>query len=205
MRSVLLGCILAAAFWFVLFSPWTFEKINFWGVMVAASGTLAIYGIASNKPNLRLLYTFHPKWILVGIVSAAILYILFFAGDKISAALFGFAPPQVAAIYGTKIQASPTLIGALLFFWIGPCEEIFWRGFAQPRFAQRFGVRKGYIITSMIYAGIHVWAFNFMLFMAAIVCALFWGWMFLKYNSVWPGLISHAVWDLSIFVLLPIR
>ena len=169
------------------------------------SGTLAFYGLVSNKGKLRDLYSFQARWISRGLASAAILYLLFFVGDKISAALFDFAGDQVAGIYGTKVQASPWLIGPLLLFWIGPGEEIFWRGFAQQRFAEKFGARNGYVVTSLIYAGIHVWAFNFMLFMGALICGLFWGWMFLKYNSVWPGLISHAVWDLTIFVLFPIR
>jgi membrane protease YdiL (CAAX protease family) len=27
--------------------------------------------------------------------------------------------------------------------------------------------------------------------------------MFLRYRSVWPGLISHALWDVAAFVLFP--
>lgn len=203
--SVGIGCVLAGVFWFVLFSPMTSPMINFWGVMAAASGVLAVFGLVNSKGRLRELYAFQPKWIVIGLVSAAILYLIFFVGDKASAMLFDFAAPQVAGIYGTKSQASPAVIGALLLLWVGPAEEIFWRGFVQRRFAETFNVWKGYIITSLIYASIHIWAFNFMLLMAALVCALFWGWMFLHYKSVVPGLISHAVWDVLIFVVLPIR
>lgn len=205
MRSVLLGCVLAVIFWFLMFSAWTSHLLNFWGVMTGASGLLAGYGLLQNKTRLRELYTFHPKWIIIGIVSAAILYLIFFIGDIISSLLFNFAAPQVVGIYGTKAQASPVVIGALLMFWIGPAEEIFWRGFVQQRFAERSGAWKGFFAATAIYAGIHIWAMNFMLFMAALICGLFWGWLFLKYKSVWPGLISHAVWDVTIFILLPIR
>ena len=173
--------------------------------MFLATGMLAVYGLLGNRARLRELYSFRGEWVSWGLASAAILYLIFFAGDRISTALFDFAGRQVEAVYGTKVQASPWIVGALLLFWIGPCEEIFWRGFVQQRFAERFGPWKGCVVTSLIYAGIHLWAFNFMLFMAALICGLFWGWMFLKYKSVWPGLISHAAWDLTVFVLFPIR
>jgi membrane protease YdiL (CAAX protease family) len=38
---------------------------------------------------------------------------------------------------------------------------------------------------------------------AAALCGLFWGAMLLRYRSVWPGLISHALWDVAAFVLFP--
>ncbi len=38
---------------------------------------------------------------------------------------------------------------------------------------------------------------------AAFVCGLFWGPMMWKSRSLRPGMISHAVWDLGIFVLSP--
>ncbi len=88
---------------------------------------------------------------------------------------------------------------------IGPAEEIFWRGFAQRRMQLAFGPAKGFLVTTAVYALVHIWAFNFMLLMAALICGLFWGWMYLHFKSVWPGLISHAVWDLFIFIIIPIH
>jgi membrane protease YdiL (CAAX protease family) len=43
-----------------------------------------------------------------------------------------------------------------------------------------------------------------MLFLAALICGLFWGALFKRYRSVWPVLISHALWDVAIFLLFPI-
>jgi membrane protease YdiL (CAAX protease family) len=43
-----------------------------------------------------------------------------------------------------------------------------------------------------------------MLLAAAGSCGVFWGAMFWRFRSIWPALISHAVWDVVIFVLLPI-
>jgi membrane protease YdiL (CAAX protease family) len=88
-------------------------------------------------------------------------------------------------------------------FWIGPAEEIFWRGLVQHELAAKYGAVFGYFVSSLLYAGIHIFALNFMLLMASLICGLFWGALFLKYKSVWPGIISHALWDVAIFVVFP--
>ena len=205
MRAVVIGCSLAAVFWFVMFSPWTASAVNFWLGMTPATGVLSVFALVLGRQTLSRVYRFELKWLAIGIASAVVLYLVFFIGDRLASVLFDFASPEVEGIYGTKAQAAPALIGTLLLFWIGPAEEVFWRGFIQHRLAGRFGEARGFLLAAAVYAFVHIWAFNLMLFGAALVCGLFWGWMFLRYKSVWPGLISHALWDLTIFVLLPIH
>jgi membrane protease YdiL (CAAX protease family) len=205
LKPVVIGFAGAAVFWCFMFSPLTAGMANFWLTMTMATGILTAWSLANDRGRLRELYSFQSKWIFIGVLSAAGLYLLFFIGDRVSTLLFDFSKPQVAGIYSTRSQASPVLIGTLLLVWIGPAEEIFWRGFAQRRMAARFGDWKGFLITTAVYALVHIWAFNFMLFMASLICGLFWGWMYMRYRSVWPGLISHALWDPAIFVLFPIQ
>ena len=204
MKKIIPGFVLALIFWFLMFSPWTKNMFNFWGVMLVATTTLNLLSFLLGKDQLKEVYKFQIKWIPIGLLSAAILYLVFFAGNYFSNLLFDFANNQIDNIYATKDQANKIFIGLALLFWIGPAEEIFWRGFAQHNLSMKFGENMGFLITTAIYAFVHIWAFNFMLFMAALICGLFWGWMFKKYKSVWPGLISHAVWDAVIFVILPI-
>jgi len=205
-KALLILVILAAFFWIEMF---VLKHYNFWLEMLIAAPLLAGVSIYLNHKagtdiNSRLYY-FKPSYILTGIISAAILYVVFFAGDRISDLLFNFAQNQVTGIYGNKSLLNPSTIGLLLFFIIGPAEEIFWRGFVQDTLAKKFGENKGWLIASLIYGGVHVFAMNFMLFMAALICGLFWGYIFKRYKSLWPGIISHALWDLTIFILLPVR
>lgn len=198
--------ILTVIFWLEMFVLKTF---NFWLEMTIAASLLAGIGLYINHKNGEAinyrLYYFEPKYILIGIISAAVLYMVFYAGDIVSKLILPFADRQVVGVYNNKSLLDPAVIGLLLLFIIGPSEEIFWRGFVQDTLAEKFGDNKGWIIASLIYGGVHIVAMNFMLFMAALICGLFWGWMFKKYKSVWPGIISHALWDLTIFVLLPVR
>lgn len=205
-KALIILVILAALFWIEMF---VLKNFNFWIEMLIAAPLLAGISIYINHINGRdinfRLYYFKPSYILIGIVSAAILYAVFFAGDRISALLFNFAQNQVTGIYGNKSLLNPATIGLFLFFIIGPAEEIFWRGFVQDTLAHKFGENKGWIIASLIYSGVHIFAMNFMLFMAALICGLFWGYVCKRYKSLWPGIISHALWDLTIFILLPVR
>ena len=43
------------------------------------------------------------------------------------------------------------------------------------------------------------------LLLAALVCGLFWGGMFWRIGRLWPVIISHAAWDVLIFVIRPIQ
>jgi len=141
----------------------------------------------------------------VGVFSALVLYLMFFVGHKIAAAILPFASEQVSLVYRTRSQADLWLIGVLLLAWVGPAEEIFWRGYVQRRCGQRFGPFAGLIVTAAIYTLVHIWSFNLMLLAAAGLCGVFWGALFWRFRSIWPALISHTVWDVVIFVLLPIR
>ncbi len=203
--------MLALAFWFVMFSPWTAPHVNFWAVMFAATGTLASSALILGKGKHGDRYKFRPSYILIGAVSAAALYAVFFAGNVAARAILDFSGSQIENIYSTRAQASPLTIGLLLFFWVAPAEEIFWRGFIQHRLAAHFPKTfpvapqfAAFLATAMIYAVVHIWGFNLMLFGASLVCGLFWGAMYFYYKNVWPGLISHAVWDVAIFVIWPV-
>jgi hypothetical protein len=91
-----------------------------------------------------------------------------------------------------------------MLFLIGPGEELFWRGFLQRRLQKGLGQWRGFILATMIYAFIHVGSGNVMLVLAAGVCGLFWGFLYLRFHSMLLNAISHTLWDVSIFLLLPV-
>jgi len=204
MKKIIAGFIIAFAFWFLMFSPWTAEFFNFWYTMLVATGVLTLYSLYFGKDDLKRIYKFEFRWLYIGLIAAVLLYGLFYLGNEISQLIFDFTRNQVENIYSTKSQADKWFIGLALLLWIGPAEEIFWRGYAQEKLSQKFGYTWGFWITTLIYALVHIWAFNFILFMAALICGMFWGWMYMKYKNIWPGIISHAVWDVFIFVIIPI-
>ena len=204
MKRLTSGILIAALFWFFMFSPWTKHLVNFWVMMIFATGFLTLFSLLFGYEDLKKLYKFEPRWLIIGIIGAISLYIIFYAGNYFSKLLFNFTQSQVGNIYSIKEQGSKIFIGFALLLWIGPAEEIFWRGYVQHNISKTTGDVKAFIITTLIYALVHIWSFNFMLVMAALICGIFWGWLFMKYKNVIPCIISHALWDVAIFIIFPI-
>lgn len=204
-KSVIILCCLAFGLWTAMFSPATKTLISFWPMMTLSSGLLAVCGIILSRRDNVKLFTFHHIDLLIGILSPPILYAGFWIAYQIAAQCFGFAAGQVKSIYQMRTDTSPVAIALLLAFWIGPAEEIFWRGFVQKRLSNRFGVLAGFILATAVYTLVHIASMNLMLIAAAALCGGFWGLIFAWRKNLWPVILSHAIWDVIIFVLWPIR
>jgi membrane protease YdiL (CAAX protease family) len=143
--------------------------------------------------------------ILAGIFSAVLLYLIFYAGNYLSRAIFPFAAGGIARVYSFRQNASTLRIILLMFFLIGPGEELFWRGFIQRHWQNRFGPMAGWLGATALYSLVHWGSGNVMLVLAALICGLFWGALFLRYRSPFLVAVSHTVWDVLIFVALPLE
>ena len=203
MKRLAFTIVLAAVLWTVMFSPWTAPYINFWWMMTASATILAVLSTLFNKGWWRQL-RWSPSNILLGVVIAAVLWGIFWTGDKVSSWLFDFARPQVNAIYGMKEGESPWLLSVFMLFLIGPAEEIFWRGYVQRTLSGRFSRNAGFVITTLLYAAVHAGSCNFMLVMAALVAGVVWGGLYRLFPERFSAvIISHALWDAAVFVWLP--
>jgi len=205
MRKLIIPILIAGCLWFFMFSPWTSHLLNFWTSMLFSASILLFMSFMLRK-SWKEEFRFDVKSILLGVVSACLLWVIFYIGDYLSAMLFDFAKPQVSSIYDLRSGTTHTLIALELFILIGPAEVIFWQGLVQSKLMRQYGDWKGFIITTIIYSLVHIFSFNFMLVMAALVCGAFWGfmYMFFKPRNLVPLLISHALWDVMVFVLFPI-
>jgi membrane protease YdiL (CAAX protease family) len=205
MSRVAFPIAVAAALWFVMFSPWTAPHLNFWWSMLFSGSALIVMSAVFGRdwlPQFRLSF----RAVAIGLISAVALWGVFYLGNALSTLLFSFAQPQIGAIYGLRDGNSHLWIALLLLFVVGPAETIFWQGLVQRALMTRWGDLTGFAVTTLIYSLVHLWSFNVMLLMAAAVCGIFWGglYMLLKPRNLWPLLISHAVWDVMVFILFPI-
>ncbi|MFA7327202.1 MAG: type II CAAX endopeptidase family protein [Candidatus Kapaibacterium sp.] len=206
---ITLGILIASFLWFIMFAEFTgigdiIHNTYFWIAMTISAASLAIFSVLTQKDSFKSLLKVNKKLILIGLGHAILLYGLSRLGVFIAQNMFDFVVPQIEAIYTTKTQLDPLYIGLLLIFIIGPSEEIFWRGFVQNKIGQISNPKKALIITTIIYSLVHIWAFNPMLLLAALVLGVHWGLLFYKYKSLVPGIISHALWDAMIFVFFPV-
>jgi membrane protease YdiL (CAAX protease family) len=196
---LIISIVMAAIFWFISFRV---PMGNFWIKIAVSASLLALFAFWCRDKN-EVITRFDAMTILIGIASAIILYAVFWVGQTISQVIFPFAQHQIGSIYLTGKGTPIYVIVLLLFFITGPAEEIYWRGFLQNRLSRRFGGWQGWIISTGIYAGVHICTFNFMLVGAAAVAGLFWGLIFWRLNNLAPVIISHAVWSVVIFAVFP--
>lgn len=202
-KKLVIPILIAAFLWFMMFSQWTSHWFNFWiGISVSAA-ILMVISILLRKEILNQ-FDFSWKEIGLGVGAAVVLWIVFYFGEYFSSLVFGFARDQVDGIYALKDGQNKIWIALGLLFIMGPAEEIFWRGYVQHSLIEKHGEWKAFAITTLIYTLVHIWSFNFMLIMAAMVCGIFWGLMYRYNKNLVPLIISHSLWDVAVFILFPI-
>ena len=193
--------ILATALWFVTFYlTWS----TFWIKISFSAASLAILSFWL-QPFPKQDIEFNGRAIIIGLVSAAALYFIFWAGKAVSAAILPFSGHQIGGIYAKGTGTSMWIIALLLFFITGPSEELYWRGYLQRNLMTRFGRWQGWLLATAIYAAVHIWSFNFMLIGAAFVAGAFWGAMYMHFKNLAPVIISHSVWSMVIFAVFPMH
>ena len=204
MRRLAFTVALAAVLWAVMFSPLTAPHVNFWWMMTASALTLSVLSTCFNRGwwrDVRLA----PVEVMAGVALAAVLWGIFWTGDKVSAWLFDFARPQVDLIYGMKEGESPWLLSLLMLVLIGPAEEVFWRGYVQRTLAARWSPDAGFVAATLAYALVHAASCNLMLVMAAAVAGTVWGGLYRLFpRRLGAIIVSHAVWDVAVFIWFPI-
>ena len=192
--------LLALGFWFVSFY---LNPFNFWLEM-----SVAVFALAGLSLLVWDSYDQLVEWtvgdVLLGASSALVLYGIFWLGNYAITRIIPFAETEIAAVYSNSGSAAIPIIGTLLVLVIGPGEEIFWRGTVQKTIEDKYGKLIGLMAGAGLYSIVHVWALNLTLLLAALVCGVVWGYMYYRKRSLAPVIVSHSLWSLLIFVIIPV-
>ncbi len=198
---------LASALFVVMFIFKQAGSFDFWYWM--SSNLLVLLSLVffldrSNASELRRdLDSSIGRKILLGFLAAVLLFIVFYVGNILIRLVFEQAGEGIQNVYSFKQDAEAWRIGLLMLLVIGPGEELFWRGYLQRRFSLLYGPTKGFILATALYTLVHVATGNAVLVLAAFICGVFWGWLYMRYNSMIINVISHTVWDIGVFLLVP--
>jgi hypothetical protein len=190
--------LLAAAGWgFTFGMPWG----NFWVKIGIAVAVVCAYSLVWQRPRLA----FSLSSVAWGAGSAAVLYGVFLAGNAVAPYVVSGSGGQVGAIYGMGEGSSRIAVALLLLLVTGPGEEIFWRGFLQERMQRRLGPWPGFLVATLVYAGVHLFSRNPMLVLAALTAGAYWGALYLWRRDLTALVISHSLWSAVIFAVAPVR
>jgi CAAX protease family protein len=178
-----------------------------WGMSLSVAMLIGLSFLTDDSQRSSLLQDLKKGWpqkISWGVLSALLLYGVFWVGSAASRAGLPRAAKEIGAVYGFKQDAAVLRLVLLIVFVIGPGEEIFWRGFLQRRWQSGLGLPAGWLLASGFYAAVHAGSGNLMLILSALVCGLYWGALYARFRSVVLVAISHTIWDVLIFVLFPL-
>ncbi len=120
-------------------------------------------------------------------------------------ALWDVVPePQHVMVYIVEyVRGYYILLYLLLLILLVPmAEEIFFRGLLYPYLRNFMGIRGGALVTSAIFAlvHVHVWSF-FPTFLAGLGFVYFME----KTKTLWAPIIAHAVWNCAIFLIVALE
>ena len=191
--AVVVGLAVAAVAWGLLFA---LGRERFWPRAAAAGAVIGMYGLVAQRRRLGDLFAFDAADIAVGVVSAAVLWAVFWIGDRLVTRVFPRLSAQVDALYDVRRETSRRTMPFVLAV-IGPAEEVFWRGLVQSR--------AGVAVALLGYTLVHVWERKPILLLAALVGGAFWGALFAWTGSLVAPIVSHLLWDLAIIVWFPTR
>ena len=194
-KITVIGVLFAFFLWyFVFMSDFLF---SFWYRVTAAAIILAAYAYiwggfkVHNRQFLRES--------ILGLGSGVLLYILFYLGFNLFRV---FVAQGASNVYLFRTEL-PLAIPAGLLLITSFCEEFFWRKYTQKNLVQTYGP-KGILITSVLYAAIHLSTNNIPLVFAALIAGVFWGILYEYTGSFWIIVFSHIAWTELIFVFLPL-
>ena len=143
--------------------------------------------------------------IVLGALSAAALYGVFYLGGIIVRRMLPMGGEGIGAVYALKAGVPAVRIALLLLLVIGPGEELFWRGYLQRSWQKKLGGASALPLAVAVYTAVHVASGNPVLVLAAAVCGLYWGVIYQRSGSVLLVAVSHTLWDLAVFLLFPLR
>jgi len=199
--------VLSAAIFPLIFSGWLPAALDFWSLF---SATLLVFLLAALwlEPGFSQLITadfLSRGWrkVAIGVASAILLYVVFYAGSLILPEIMSGSLAQMALIYDLKSGQSQWRLGIFLALIIGPGEELWWRGFLQRHWSSRLGNWPGLFLVAGLYAAVPLTSRNPVLILAALVCGLVWGYQYLKFKSVLANIVSHILFDLAVFLFFP--
>jgi uncharacterized protein len=182
---------------------WTFRgpRPQFWQRMTVTGlvlGSLAVAG-APEARRVRI----GLQEVVLGLGSAAMLYLTFRVGDRFARRFVPGGERQIADIYALRRVRPAGEVAVRLVGVIAPAEELFWRGLVQGALAPVLGRWRAAAAGTAAYAGVHLVTCNLTLIGAAGVAGAHWAALRALGMPIGALIVSHAAWDLWIFLVQP--
>lgn len=172
------------------------------GLVLPYAGLALLAGLRLRRQgSAGSLFRFRPGDPSLGFAIGALMLI---AAWGLSRLLLPLESAGHAWLFRLFLLAGDASGGAVLacLLAIAACDEIVWRGWIQTELSTQFGVRRGWVVTAVLYAAAHLPTLatlrdaaagpNPLLVLATLGCGLCWGFLRERTGRLMPGLFSHA-------------
>jgi membrane protease YdiL (CAAX protease family) len=194
---ILIGLIIAHILLFFSFH----DKSIFWYIFSGSVLVLIVYAMFQEDVDDEGSFI---HYLFVGAISGFILYFVFWLGFHIIGI---FHLPFDNSIKKLYSSFAPSLFWQYLALVLiaAPGEELFWRGFIQKRLMKSYRPNVSILTASLLYASVHIYSGSFLLVFAAFFSGFVWGLLYNWKRSMPLVIVSHIIFDLMIFIVLPFK
>jgi uncharacterized protein len=194
---LIFGLILAHLLLFFSFH----DKSIFWYIFSGSVLILITYAMLQGDVDDDASF-FH--YIFIGAISGVLLYLVFWLGHQ---AIEFLHLPFDKSIKNLYRWYAPSLFwqNLALVLVASPGEELFWRGFIQKQLLKYMGPIGSILTASLLYASVHIYSGSFLLVFSAFFSGFIWGLLYIWKKSMPLVIVSHIVFDIIIFIILPLK
>jgi uncharacterized protein len=192
---ILIGLILAHVLLYFSFH----DKAIFWYIFSGSILVLIAYAMFQEEVDDELSFI---HYLFLGAISGFLLYFVFWIGIKV---LNSVQLPFQITINNLYNWFAPTLFWQYLALVLvaAPGEELFWRGFIQKRLLKDGSPFSAILASSILYASVNIYSGSFLLVLAAFLSGFVWGYLYYLKRSMPLVIVSHIIFDLMVFIILP--
>ena len=194
---ILIGFIIAHVLLFFSFH----DRAIFWYIFSGSVLVLIAYSTFQEEVDDEVSFI---QFILLGTISGFLLYFVFRAGIRGMEILQLPIDTSIKNLYNWY---APSLFWQYLALVLvaAPGEELFWRGFIQKRLSKYLNPVVSILSASILYASVHIYSGSFLLVLAAFISGFVWGYLYFFKKSMPLVIVSHIIFDLLIFIILPFK
>jgi membrane protease YdiL (CAAX protease family) len=177
------------------------DKAIFWYIFSGSVLVLIAYAMFQEEVDDEVSFI---QYVFVGAIAGFFIYFIFWLGVR---AIDILHLPFNTSIKNLYKWFAPSLFWQYLALVLvaAPGEELFWRGFIQKRVMNYYNPFIGISAASILYASVHIYSGSFLLVLAAFISGCIWGNLYFWKRSMPLVIVSHIVFDLMIFIILPLK
>lgn len=110
-------------------------------------------------------------------------------------------PPWFIEMFRTKDLFDLSFLLLITWFFIGPCEEIFFRGFIQESLTRWLGLKSGVLAGAVIFGLAHFDPTLWYRTIAGFLLGVIYGLVYAQRRNLFPVIIAHSLNDSIAFIL----